>query len=449
MEDATDPAALVGQAIATVYHLKADVEAGLCAGPDGAALECLERAQLSIGALQALAPALQALADRAAAAGQAACGEQQALPPGAAWVAEAQQRAARAVEALQQEVAAALAAPRGGGLRRLVPRQPHGADTNHLPLARLMHRVFGAAPGLQLHLFRSSTNQLLASYEMVPDGKGGQRAREPQPDTLARSASWVDEVRVVAPGVFAASVALSAPGRLDPVRVSVDSHDKAASVDAWTTSKHQARRRAARRRAAPSAGAGLPTARRALTAAARRGLQVFKRITYLAVRAVRHFQTLQAAHMLLEGPQQPEGGGDGDGGEDRDRPAAAGVALECLLLWLACYDDLFSRPCAVSGKLIAWEPATAVPLPPLLRPYWLSMEQLRVAAADRGKREAYHTHLAPWPASEASAAAGVAAAGGAADAAGGALLGLDGGCGVAAPVSVEQLLAQLRDVVAQ
>ena len=49
---------------------------------------------------------------------------------------------------------------------------------------------------------------------------------------------------------------------------------------------------------------------------------------------------------------------------------AEGVALEALLLWLACYDDLFSRPCDVSGKVVTWAPGTATPLPPYVRPYW-------------------------------------------------------------------------------
>jgi hypothetical protein len=56
-------------------------------------------------------------------------------------------------------------------------------------------------------------------------------------------------------------------------------------------------------------------------------------------------------------------------GRAGERPAA-GLALECLLLWLSCYSDLFSRPCDVSGKVVAWAPASNLPLPPLVRPYW-------------------------------------------------------------------------------
>lgn len=47
------------------------------------------------------------------------------------------------------------------------------------------------------------------------------------------------QVRVVCPGVFVAAIALASPGRLQPVRVCVDSADRASGVDPWTNSKHQ------------------------------------------------------------------------------------------------------------------------------------------------------------------------------------------------------------------
>jgi hypothetical protein len=99
-------------------------------------------------------------------------------------------------------------------------------------------------------------------------------------------------------------------------------------------------------------------------------LQVFKRISNLAVRALHHFQQLESAHALLESPAAAAAAGNHAHSRSSSSRPAAGVALECLLLWLACYDDLFSRPCDVSGKIMAWEPATAIPLPPVLRPYW-------------------------------------------------------------------------------
>jgi hypothetical protein len=49
------------------------------------------------------------------------------------------------------------------------------------------------------------------------------------------------QVRVVCAGVFVASIGLAAPGRLQAVRVCVDSADKAASIGPWSTPKHQVR----------------------------------------------------------------------------------------------------------------------------------------------------------------------------------------------------------------
>jgi hypothetical protein len=47
------------------------------------------------------------------------------------------------------------------------------------------------------------------------------------------------QVRLVCPGVFVASVALLSRGQLQPVRVLVDSVDKASSIDPWGTARHQ------------------------------------------------------------------------------------------------------------------------------------------------------------------------------------------------------------------
>lgn len=103
-------------------------------------------------------------------------------------------------------------------------------------------------------------------------------------------------------------------------------------------------------------------------------VQVFKRISNLSVRAMQHFQKVELAHSMLEAPSTARASSamaaGGTATASSSSRSAAGIALECLLLWLLCYDDLFSRPCDVSGKLIAWEPATAIPLPPVLRPYW-------------------------------------------------------------------------------
>ncbi|KAF6260399.1 hypothetical protein COO60DRAFT_1700377 [Scenedesmus sp. NREL 46B-D3] len=326
------------------------------------------------------------------------------------------------LEYLKQQVQAALCSANGSaaaavpaaaaaGLRRLqAPKQQRQHMHGHVPLLRVIQSVVAAAPKLQLHLFKSSTNQTWFSSP----AEAGKPINE---HSLAKYWGWLDEVRVVCPGVFAASIALAAPGSLEPVRVCVDSADKASSIDAWASSKHQ----------------------------------VFKRISNLAVRALHHFQQLEAAHALLEpaaaatvGSHAQVGSSSG-GGSSTGRPAA-GVALECLLLWLACYDDLFSHPCDVSGKLMAWEPATAIPLPPLLRPYWLSAEQLHEAASSRAQRKAYHTHLAPWPPAEQQAAAAAALSPAAAEQQ---EVALGNGAGPAPAPTDDQLLAQLQHVMAQ
>jgi hypothetical protein len=97
--------------------------------------------------------------------------------------------------------------------------------------------------------------------------------------------------------------------------------------------------------------------------------QVFKRISTLAVRALLHFNKLQAAHSVLA-PTPAATDSAGTDGSSGSGSSADGVALEALLLWLACYQDLFSRPCDVSGKVLTWAPGTATPLPPYVQPFW-------------------------------------------------------------------------------
>lgn len=47
----------------------------------------------------------------------------------------------------------------------------------------------------------------------------------------------------------------------------------------------------------------------------------------------------------------------------------ASAALEDLLLWLATYRDLFSKKCAATGRLMAWDPSVQYPVPPVFRPF--------------------------------------------------------------------------------
>jgi hypothetical protein len=93
-------------------------------------------------------------------------------------------------------------------------------------------------------------------------------------------------------------------------------------------------------------------------------LQVFKRISMLAGRALLHFQDLQAVHELLNPPPAEPSKGTSSSGSGEC------VALEALLLWLASYDDLFSRRCSISGKVVMWAQGSAAPVPPYVRPYW-------------------------------------------------------------------------------
>jgi hypothetical protein len=99
-------------------------------------------------------------------------------------------------------------------------------------------------------------------------------------------------------------------------------------------------------------------------------LQVFKRISMLAVKALQHFNHLQAAHTLFSPPAAAAGGTDPAAVSSSSSSSGDGVGLEALLLWLAAFQDLFSRPCDISGKVVTWAPGTAAPLPPYVRPYW-------------------------------------------------------------------------------
>ncbi len=48
-------------------------------------------------------------------------------------------------------------------------------------------------------------------------------------------------------------------------------------------------------------------------------------------------------------------------------PGAA--ALEELLLWLTTCRDLFSKRCAATGRLMAWDPSVQYPVPPIFRAF--------------------------------------------------------------------------------
>lgn len=104
------------------------------------------------------------------------------------------------------------------------------------------------------------------------------------------------QLRVVCPKVFAASIALERPGFAGALRVCVDSAEKASDLDPWSA----------------------PT------------LQVFRRLTALAARVLAYYQKRAPACLATAGGALPNA-------------HASSVALEDVLLWLACYKDLFSK----------------------------------------------------------------------------------------------------------
>ncbi|GBF90892.1 hypothetical protein Rsub_03747 [Raphidocelis subcapitata] len=359
----------LAQALARVQDVRHGVEEVLdaCAGLPGSAPRVSARLHgvgSAVDALHALWPQLEdggLLASGAAAARcegdgaagiaagggeqqEEALGEQQAPQqrPGARPAASPAPLALRdAVTAALPELGAPAKRQRlaGGG-----PGRWQYADR----LLAVVEAVRTAAPGLQVELMNSFSNT---------------RAHHPR---------QADEVRVLCPGVFCAAVAIAGGGRTQPVRVAVDAADAAPNAHAWATSQHQC----------------------------------FRRISALAALAAVHFSCGAAARQLLSTPAVSGGGGGGGGGAaggldgsgsggDGGAGAAGLDALECLLLWLASYSDLFSRPCAVTGTLLCWEPASEVPLPPLVRPFKLSREQLAAAAGDPGLRMAWHAHAAP------------------------------------------------------
>jgi hypothetical protein len=202
---------------------------------------------------------------------------------------------------------------------------------------------------------------------------------------------------MLCPGVFCAAVAIAGGGRTEPVRVAVDAEDAAAHMHAWGTSSHQvgctpaapafvccvcgARAMLGCPGVAVHYAPGSPEAYLS-TLDSPHTSQCFQRISALASRASTFFLRSAAARQLLTAPVDksqggvaaaagaPGGGGLGGGNSSEGGSGSAGLdALECLLLWLSTYSDLFSRPCSATGKLLCWEPASAVPLPPVVRPF--------------------------------------------------------------------------------
>lgn len=57
--------------------------------------------------------------------------------------------------------------------------------------------------------------------------------------------------------------------------------------------------------------------------------------------------------------------------------------------------DIFTRPCHVTGKLLALDAATNQLLPPVVRDFRLSRSELLAAACSSEAYSASHPHVAP------------------------------------------------------
>eukprot|EP00887_Chlorella_sp_A99_P007030 scaffold2.g7030.t1 len=163
---------------------------------------------------------------------------------------------------------------------------------------------------------------------------------------ITQQAAEATAVHMRVGDALAAVVALEEPGSLRPLRAAVLSLAEAQlPLDcAWGVSQHA----------------------------------VFQRATATAAAALRHFAAGAAGGAVQQGPQ---GGPPGDG---------AGSPLELLLLWLATYSDLFTRPSSATGRLLAADARQAGLLPPSFRPYKLGWAQLWAAALDPTQRIAAH-----------------------------------------------------------
>ena len=190
-------------------------------------------------------------------------------------------------------------------------------------------------------------------------------------------------MKVQCNGVFCAGIALAGAGKPQPVHVAVDSIDNWNTIDGWAAPRHQVGRGSRDRGVAGRTGpqstqrvqqpltsacchhamrdpsvACRPTSAPLLPAHHHSpppwlgaAVQVFLKLTVLANMALRHFRQEAAAMQLLTGCSQDA------------------WTLEGLLLWLSCYNDLFSKGCSVSGRLLVWDASTGTMLPPLLRPF--------------------------------------------------------------------------------
>ncbi|PNH07864.1 hypothetical protein TSOC_005647 [Tetrabaena socialis] len=226
----------------------------------------------------------------------------------------------------------------------------------------------GGLGGMRLHPLDDGSNVLslpsaltAAVVAAAAGGGGGGGLADVDRGLMAAGAARLataTQVRLLLPGVLAANVLLEGPGRAAPLRVVVDAADKAFDLDPWAT---------------PST-------------------QVFRRLSALATRVLAYYlkraPLSAAAAAAAPGPAPPPG--------LPPCPASAGgAALEDCLLWLLSCRDLFSKRCAATGRLMAWDPSVQYPVPPVFRAFMRPREELRLRAIDLSRVAAYHMHVAP------------------------------------------------------
>jgi len=170
----------------------------------------------------------------------------------------------------------------------------------------------------------------------------------------ASKAADATEVLMTCPGMFCASVSFSSQGQCEPMRVMTFSPEE-RGMHPWGSSS----------------------------------FYVHRRVSAIATRAMHFFlgrERTTAASQTFSSPQEAP---------QAFLSESCVAACEDLLLWLGTFTDLFSRPCSITGTLLAADVASQLMLPPLVRPFKVSHEQLLAAAADPSKRTAFHLHAAP------------------------------------------------------
>ncbi|GLC43841.1 hypothetical protein PLESTB_000914100 [Pleodorina starrii] len=227
--------------------------------------------------------------------------------------------------------------------------------------------------GMALNTSSALTGALVAAAQAAAAGSGagagaGAGAGQARLDPVLLNAGAArlvsaTQVRMLLPGVFVANVLLEGPGNPAPLRVAIDCADKAFELNPWAT----------------------PTT------------QVFRRISALATRVLTYYvkrAPLSAAPRAVGGTAGASV--SGAAALLPPEPISPGAAaLEDLLLWLLSCRDLFTKRCAATGRLMAWDPSVQYPVPPIFRAFKLPREELRLRAVDLSRVAAYHMHVTP------------------------------------------------------